>query len=204
MRQSHEDRATKLDGSYDVCCCCACCSPRAPSFGWNGDRYLGPAVPVAGISRWAEKIVSTCDESRRSGLYDLEDPISGSIALPTTIMNCAANCPKGLNLLPRQIRRDQGDDGRSAGCIKRHSAFSPNPGHPIEGGTFFVQRCRICLGASFRRLVSERADQVRLHPRCRTETRNRLSGCSSAGLDGGAVFDKGFSTPPMSVRGEPA
>ena len=40
--QSVDDRA-KLDGLYE-CILCACCSTSCPSYWWNGDRYLGPAV----------------------------------------------------------------------------------------------------------------------------------------------------------------
>jgi succinate dehydrogenase (ubiquinone) iron-sulfur subunit len=40
--QSREDRA-KLDGLYE-CILCACCSTSCPSYWWNGDKYLGPAI----------------------------------------------------------------------------------------------------------------------------------------------------------------
>lgn len=40
--QSVEDRQ-KLDGLYE-CILCACCSTSCPSYWWNGDKYLGPAV----------------------------------------------------------------------------------------------------------------------------------------------------------------
>ena len=40
--QSREDRS-KLDGLYE-CIMCACCSTSCPSYWWNGDKYLGPAV----------------------------------------------------------------------------------------------------------------------------------------------------------------
>merc|ERR1711953_348030 len=42
LLQSVDDRA-KLDGLYE-CILCACCSTSCPSYWWNGDRYLGPAV----------------------------------------------------------------------------------------------------------------------------------------------------------------
>src|SRR4029453_7630554 len=41
-RQTKEDR-DKLDGLYE-CILCACCSTACPSYWWNGDRYLGPAI----------------------------------------------------------------------------------------------------------------------------------------------------------------
>ncbi|CAN0424441.1 unnamed protein product, partial [Discosporangium mesarthrocarpum] len=40
--QSKEDRK-KLDGMYE-CILCACCSTSCPSYWWNADKYLGPAV----------------------------------------------------------------------------------------------------------------------------------------------------------------
>ena len=40
--QSKADRE-KLDGMYE-CILCACCSTACPSYWWNSDKYLGPAV----------------------------------------------------------------------------------------------------------------------------------------------------------------
>ena len=40
--QSVEDRAI-LDGLYE-CVMCACCSTSCPSYWWNSEKYLGPAV----------------------------------------------------------------------------------------------------------------------------------------------------------------
>ncbi len=40
--QSKADR-NKLDGLYE-CILCACCSTSCPSYWWNSDKYLGPAV----------------------------------------------------------------------------------------------------------------------------------------------------------------
>merc|ERR1712117_584268 len=47
--QSVEDRA-KLDGLYE-CILCACCSTACPSYWWNGDKYLGPAI-IQQAYRW--------------------------------------------------------------------------------------------------------------------------------------------------------
>ncbi len=43
--QSKESR-NKLDGLYE-CILCACCSTSCPSYWWNSDKYLGPAVLLA-------------------------------------------------------------------------------------------------------------------------------------------------------------
>ena len=40
--QSAEER-NRIDGAYE-CILCACCSTSCPSYWWNPDRYLGPAV----------------------------------------------------------------------------------------------------------------------------------------------------------------
>merc|ERR1719343_1221542 len=49
--QTREDRA-KLDGMYE-CILCACCSTACPSYWWNADKYLGPAVLMQAY-RWIE------------------------------------------------------------------------------------------------------------------------------------------------------
>ncbi|RZA18154.1 MAG: succinate dehydrogenase iron-sulfur subunit, partial [Lysobacteraceae bacterium] len=87
--QSKEDRA-KLDGLYE-CILCACCSTSCPSYWWNGERYLGPAVLLQAY-RW---IVDSRDEDTGARLDDLEDPFK--LYRCHTIMNCARTCPKGLN-----------------------------------------------------------------------------------------------------------
>ena len=46
--QSPDDRS-KLDGLYE-CILCACCSTSCPSYWWNADRFLGPAILLAGLS----------------------------------------------------------------------------------------------------------------------------------------------------------
>ena len=88
-KQSHEDRL-KLDGLYE-CILCACCSTSCPSYWWNGDRYLGPAVLLQAY-RW---LIDSRDEATGERLDDLEDPFR--LYRCHTIMNCAQACPKGLN-----------------------------------------------------------------------------------------------------------
>ena len=87
--QSREDRA-KLDGLYE-CILCACCSTSCPSYWWNSDRYLGPAILLQAY-RW---IVDSRDEFSGERLDDLEDPFR--LYRCHTIMNCVKTCPKGLN-----------------------------------------------------------------------------------------------------------
>ena len=87
--QSKEDRA-RLDGLYE-CILCACCSTSCPSYWWNGERYLGPAILLQ-AHRW---IVDSRDEDTGARLDDLEDPFK--LYRCHTIMNCTRTCPKGLN-----------------------------------------------------------------------------------------------------------
>ncbi|MFW5681111.1 MAG: succinate dehydrogenase iron-sulfur subunit [Pseudomonadota bacterium] len=87
--QSVEERE-KLDGLYE-CILCACCSTACPSYWWNGDKYLGPAVLLQAY-RW---IADSRDEYTGERLDDLEDPFR--LYRCHTIMNCTNVCPKGLN-----------------------------------------------------------------------------------------------------------
>lgn len=87
--QSPEDRE-KLDGLYE-CILCFCCSTSCPSYWWNSDKYLGPAILLQAY-RW---IADSRDEFTGERLDDLEDPFR--LYRCHTIMNCAKSCPKGLN-----------------------------------------------------------------------------------------------------------
>ncbi|XP_076183002.1 succinate dehydrogenase, subunit B (iron-sulfur) [Ptiloglossa arizonensis] len=87
--QSVEDRQ-KLDGLYE-CILCACCSTSCPSYWWNGDKYLGPAVLMQAY-RW---IIDSRDDKAQERLQKLADPFS--LYRCHTIMNCTRTCPKGLN-----------------------------------------------------------------------------------------------------------
>ncbi len=87
--QSPEDRA-KLDGLYE-CILCFCCTTSCPSYWWNSDRFLGPAVLLQAY-RW---LADSRDEATGERLDQLEDPFR--LYRCHTIMNCANVCPKGLN-----------------------------------------------------------------------------------------------------------
>jgi len=88
-KQSLEDRE-KLDGLYE-CILCASCSTSCPSYWWNGDKYLGPAVLLQAY-RW---LIDSRDEATGDRLDNLEDPFR--LYRCHTIMNCTNTCPKGLN-----------------------------------------------------------------------------------------------------------
>jgi len=87
--QSIEERE-KLDGLWE-CILCFSCQTSCPSYWWNGDRYLGPAVLLQAY-RW---IADSRDEATGKRLDDLNDPFK--VYRCHTIMNCTNTCPKGLN-----------------------------------------------------------------------------------------------------------
>lgn len=87
--QAPEDRAL-LDGSYE-CVLCGCCTTSCPSWWWNGDRFLGPAM-LLHANRW---ILDSRDEATGQRLDQLEDAFR--LYRCHQIMNCMEACPKELN-----------------------------------------------------------------------------------------------------------
>ena len=89
-RLQSEDERARLDGLWE-CILCFCCSTACPSYWWNGERYLGPAVLLQAY-RW---IADSRDEKTGDRLDALEDPFR--LYRCHTIMNCTDVCPKDLN-----------------------------------------------------------------------------------------------------------
>jgi len=87
--QTTQDRKL-LDGMYE-CILCACCSTSCPSYWWNADSYLGPAVLMQAF-RWIE---DSRDDATKERLEALDD--SFKLYRCHTIMNCSKVCPKHLN-----------------------------------------------------------------------------------------------------------
>ncbi|KAH8357392.1 hypothetical protein KR200_011821, partial [Drosophila serrata] len=87
--QSIDDRTT-LDGLYE-CILCACCQTSCPSYWWNSDKYLGPAVLMQAY-RW---VIDSRDEATAERLKYLSDP--WKVYRCHTILNCTNTCPKHLN-----------------------------------------------------------------------------------------------------------
>lgn len=87
--QDVEDRK-QLDGLCE-CILCACCSTSCPSYWWNAEKYLGPAVLMQAY-RW---IIDSRDETTTERLNRLKDPFS--VYRCHTIMNCTKTCPKICN-----------------------------------------------------------------------------------------------------------
>ncbi len=86
--QSPEERA-KIDGLWE-CILCFCCSTACPSYWWNSERYLGPALLLQAY-RW---IADSRDEAAGERLDELQDPFR--LYRCHTIMNCTKTCPKDL------------------------------------------------------------------------------------------------------------
>ncbi len=93
LQSSHDANLLNGDDGKGPAACilCFCCTTSCPSYWWNGDRYLGPAVLLQAY-RW---IADTRDEATGERLDQLEDPFK--LFRCHTIMNCTKTCPKGLN-----------------------------------------------------------------------------------------------------------
>jgi len=89
MHQTMEERE-KLDGLYE-CILCACCSASCPSYWWNADKYLGPAILLQAY-RW---IIDSRDDKSKERLARMQDSFSAFKC--HTILNCTNTCPKHLN-----------------------------------------------------------------------------------------------------------
>jgi len=92
--QSPED-AERLNGADgkgpSACILCFCCSTSCPSYWWNPEKFLGPAI-LLNAWRW---LTDSRDEAKGERLDELEDPFR--LYRCHTIMNCTNACPKGLN-----------------------------------------------------------------------------------------------------------
>ena len=82
--------AARVAGLYE-CVLCACCTTSCPSYWWNSDKYLGPAVLLQSY-RW---LADSRDAKKEERLKFLDDAFK--VYRCHTIMNCTKTCPKGLN-----------------------------------------------------------------------------------------------------------
>ena len=103
LLQSKKDRL-ELDGLYE-CILCACCSASCPSYWWNHDKYLGPAILLQSY-RW---IVDSRDKHYKTRLNFLNHKMK--LFRCHTIMNCSKVCPKSLN------------PGKAISFMKHHTYF---------------------------------------------------------------------------------
>lgn len=87
--QSKLDRF-ELDGLYE-CILCACCSSSCPSYWWNYDKYLGPAILLQSY-RW---LIDSRDFDTTKRLNFLNNKFR--LFKCHSILNCSNTCPKNLN-----------------------------------------------------------------------------------------------------------
>lgn len=97
--QTIDDRK-KLDGMYE-CILCACCSTSCPSYWWNSDKYLGPAVLMQAY-RW---VADSRDQFTKERLKAVDDEFA--LYRCHQIQNCSRVCPKGLNPAKVSARREK-------------------------------------------------------------------------------------------------
>lgn len=87
--QHRKDRKL-LDGLYE-CILCACCTTSCPSYWWNSNKYLGPAVLLQSY-RW---LIDSRDEDFKNRISFLDDVYK--LHRCHTILNCIRCCPKKLS-----------------------------------------------------------------------------------------------------------
>nr|YP_010620151.1 Succinate dehydrogenase subunit 2 [Herposiphonia versicolor]WAX04187.1 Succinate dehydrogenase subunit 2 [Herposiphonia versicolor] len=87
--QSKIDRF-ELDGLYE-CILCACCSSSCPSYWWNYQKYLGPAILLQAY-KW---LIDSRDFSKFMRIKFLNT--KSRITKCHNITNCSQVCPKKLN-----------------------------------------------------------------------------------------------------------
>ena len=88
-KQSSQQRS-QLDGLWE-CVLCFCCTTSCPSYWWNSEKYLGPAVLLQ-AARW---INDSRDSKKNERLKELDDSLK--LYRCHSIMNCTRSCPKDLN-----------------------------------------------------------------------------------------------------------
>lgn len=72
------------------CILCACCQATCPSYWWQPDNYLGPAVLMQAY-RW---IIDSRDEYTEERLEQLSGQ---KLEACYQISSCSLTCPKGLD-----------------------------------------------------------------------------------------------------------
>ena len=80
----------KIDGQWE-CVLCFCCTTACPSYWWNSEEFLGPAVLLQ-AARWVN---DSRDEERKKRLREIDNSLK--LYRCHSIMNCTRSCPKGLN-----------------------------------------------------------------------------------------------------------
>ena len=86
----HRTNRHHLEGLYE-CVLCASCTAACPSYWWNRDKFLGPAVLLQAY-RW---IIEPLDPDIDERLAQLES--GNRLNMCHNILNCSVTCPKYLN-----------------------------------------------------------------------------------------------------------
>eukprot|EP00009_Paramoeba_aestuarina_P007280 CAMPEP_0201515368 /NCGR_PEP_ID=MMETSP0161_2-20130828/6954_1 /ASSEMBLY_ACC=CAM_ASM_000251 /TAXON_ID=180227 /ORGANISM="Neoparamoeba aestuarina, Strain SoJaBio B1-5/56/2" /LENGTH=184 /DNA_ID=CAMNT_0047912169 /DNA_START=50 /DNA_END=604 /DNA_ORIENTATION=+ len=86
----HKSNRQHLEGLYE-CVLCASCSAACPSYWWNREKFLGPAVLLQAY-RW---IIEPLDPDIDERLAQLES--GNRLNMCHNILNCSITCPKYLN-----------------------------------------------------------------------------------------------------------
>ena len=63
-RLQSKDEQRRID-EPSACILCACCSTACPSYWWNGDRYLGPAILLQAYGSWTAVMKRPASDSTR-------------------------------------------------------------------------------------------------------------------------------------------
>ncbi|OXB71595.1 UNVERIFIED_CONTAM: hypothetical protein H355_011230 [Colinus virginianus] len=141
--QSIEDRR-KLDGMYE-CILCACCSTSCPSYWWNPQAYLGPAVLMQAFRYvWNSLSRQWISDSRDEYTEERLDAMNDTMKLYRChgIMNCTVSCPKGLNpagaikKMKEQIAARYSEDWkklRAKAVLDRSEKLAKNLGLAAQG-----------------------------------------------------------------------
>ncbi|KPI39768.1 Succinate dehydrogenase [ubiquinone] iron-sulfur subunit, mitochondrial [Cyphellophora attinorum] len=119
-RQSPAERK-KLDGLYE-CILCACCSTSCPSYWWNADQYLGPAILLQSY-RWLA-------DSRDERTAERKEALDNSMSLRKKCDETKPECKRCTST----GRKCDGYEGQT---VENHTATTrqPNPQTAVRRGT---------------------------------------------------------------------
>ena len=86
----HRDNRNRLEGLYE-CVLCASCTGSCPSYWWNREQFLGPAVLLQSY-RW---LIEPLDRDFDDRVALFEHGTKANMC--HNIFNCTITCPKYLN-----------------------------------------------------------------------------------------------------------
>lgn len=129
-----------LAGLYE-CVLCACCTTSCPSYWWNADKYLGPAVLLQSY-RW---LADSRDAKKEERLKFLDDAFK--VYRCHTIMNCSKTCPKVRHATHSHPRhRPNATPGPVPPTASWLPLAAPEPGQSHRGDQARLIRRALALG----------------------------------------------------------